>query len=46
MTPLGYIIAAGLIAGYAWLWCWSAKQAQDPDCGVAPPFGAADPDDL
>lgn len=42
---IGYIIAALAITGYALLWCWMARQAMDPKCRVAPPLGAADPDD-
>jgi len=41
MTILGYILAAALIAGYGWLWVWTAKQAEDPRVGVGPPLGGA-----
>ena len=43
MTITGCIVATIFIIAFAVLYVVAAKTAEDPDCGVAPPFGAADP---
>ncbi len=46
ITITDCLLVAGFVAVFAWLCISAAKTAENPACGVAPPFGAADPKHL
>lgn len=43
ITITDCLLIAGFVAIFAWLCIAAARTAADPACGVAPPFGTADP---